>query len=176
MFTDIRENNLEIEAKYRLEGSLSEWVLHFEDILKIKPDIVDKEDIYYEINNFFFRIRKDREIYTCNFKEKTNRDSLEVNLENETVLHDISFWRIFISKMQAKTTYQKVKKGFSFLNKPFFLELVEVNALGVFAEIEYQGTFKPIEVIKKEMDEFTSFLKIPDSSLEERSYKELLNF
>lgn len=171
-----KENFLEIEVKYKLEGSLRKWAFHFEKLLKVAPEIVDKEDTYYEINNFFFRIRKDKEGYNCNFKEKTIQKGLEVNFERETEINDISFWGLFLKKANSKVLYKKTKKGFSFFKPPFFLELVEVNPIGIFAEIEYLETTNSILEIKKEIEDFVSFLQIPSSSLEEKPYKDLLNF
>lgn len=176
MFIDIKEeeNSWEIEAKYRLVGSLGKWVSHFEKILEVEPKIIDKEDIYYRINDFFFRIRKEGASYTCNFKEKSIQEGLEFNFEKETILCDISFWNLFLKKVKAEIIYKKTKKGFSYFKSPFLLELVEIEPIGLFAEIEYQGKKKSLTNIKKEFDIFIHTLGISPFSLEEKSYKDLL--
>ncbi len=154
-----------------------------------------KEDIYFfnPLINQSFRVRREvfnniddsiskKTVFTT--KEKIIVDGIEQNNEVEISLNYEKFEDsiLFFEKLGFSQTYKKEKSGYSFLfhyfNYPLHVELLQVDHLGWFFEIEF--------VVEEELDEdivnilvnnlykTLDIFKIPHSKIEKRYYSELL--
>ncbi|MGD1819531.1 MAG: hypothetical protein ACPKOI_06595 [Pleomorphochaeta sp.] len=169
-------------------------------LLRGSSDISDEKytekfDIYFfnPIVNQAFRVRKElkkqedtilskKTIYTV--KDKYIDNGIELNTEFEVDLgfDEFNSSIVFFDKLGFKESHRKEKKGYSFIyNKfdtPLHIELLEVNDLGWFFEIEF--------VVDDEIDEINSGklvnnlyetlekFKIPYSNIEKRYYSEMI--
>jgi predicted adenylyl cyclase CyaB len=147
----------------------------------------DKRDEYWSVGlaakassgrQFSFRLRSEPERNTVTYKEKTYRDRMEVNEEIEFVLGDRESFLAFLSKMGARPLYSKRKKGSLWRGKDGLqAELVQVEGLGYFLEVEIMMEQSPgwaLEEIREKLTEVLRRCGLDERSIEGRPYSQLL--
>ncbi|MFW5744350.1 MAG: hypothetical protein ACOC2D_13830 [Spirochaetota bacterium] len=70
------------------------------------------------------------------YKEKEVRDGVEVNLEREFGVDDAEAFVEFVTSFRCRETFAKVKEGLHFSHDGLTVELVHVEGLGDFLEVE----------------------------------------
>jgi adenylate cyclase, class 2 len=148
---------------------------------------VNKHDEYWSVplatsifpsSGFRVRVRKEPGKSTVTFKEKAYAGSLEVNQEVEFGILDSKAFEKFLEKMSAKPLYRKRKKGSLWTGEGGIVaELVEVEGLGLFLEVELLREEKVKLDIEKEKAALYDVIKkcgIAFEAVEPRPYSQLL--
>lgn len=109
------------------------------------------------------------------YKEKEVRDGVEVNLEREFGVDDAEAFVEFVTSFRCRETFAKVKEGLHFSHDGLTVELVRVEGLGDFLEVECVvaddgGHHETAERIRA----FVRELGIADERIESRPYMKLL--
>lgn len=186
----------EIELKAHVDNYCHLLSLLRDDEFIINEIFSEKYDVYFfnPIINQSFRVRKEitnnendniidkKTIYTV--KDKIIDQGIEQNTEIEIDLNynDFSSSILFFEKLGFKESHRKSKKGFSFIyNKyklPLHIELLEVNDLGWFFEIEFIAVD---DISKEDCDFLVNCLyktldnfNIPYSNIEKRYYSQMI--
>lgn len=134
-----------------------------------------------------FRVRSDGRRAYVTYKEKEVRDGVEVNLEREFGVDDAEAFVEFVTSFRCRETFAKVKEGLRFACDGLTVELVRVEELGDFLEVEYVvadgstedgSTGHAAETRHHETAErirtFVRELGIADERIESRPYMQLL--
>ena len=115
--------------------------------------------------------------YRVTFKEKTMRGLVEVNRETEFSVDSAESFRAFARKLGASVLYHKTKKGTAWKSGDVLAELVRVDGLGDFLEVETlrkdedpAGMQAAITSIRAVMER----CGLGDADIETRTYRELL--
>lgn len=155
----------------------------------------EKLDVYFfnPIKNLSFRVRQQvnidskgkiikNTVYTT--KDKIINEGIEQNIENEVELPygEFSSSLVFFNQLGFKESHRKKKKGFSFLFNKFendlHIELLEVNNLGWFFEIEFIVDEEINEIESKklvsELYKTLELFNIPVSNIEKRYYSQMI--
>ncbi|MFZ2781368.1 MAG: class IV adenylate cyclase [Rectinemataceae bacterium] len=147
---------------------------------------VDKADEYWGVPactepgaqpGFRFRIRTEGDLVRVTFKEKTLRGSIEVNRETEFDVVGHDQFRDFVRKTGAKPLYRKHKHGSCWRSGELLAELVEVDGLGIFLEIETmreKESASTLEEARTLLYDALGRCGLDTDSLEPRYYSELL--
>ena len=109
------------------------------------------------------------------YKEKEVRDGVEVNLEREFGVDDAQAFVEFVTSFRCRETFAKVKEGLHFSYDGLTVELVRVEGLGDFLEVECvvaddAGHDETAERIRA----FVRGLSIADERIEPQPYMKLL--
>lgn len=147
---------------------------------------VDKRDEYWSLpahagrlagEGLRFRVRTEPGFYRVTFKEKTMRGLVEVNRETEFSVDSAESFRAFARKLGASLLYRKTKKGSAWKSGDVLAELVRVDGLGDFLEVETlrkdedpAGMQAAITSIRAVMER----CGLGDADIETRTYRELL--
>jgi len=191
---------IEIELKAHIKDSEALKRLLFEKAEYLCS--FEKEDTYYfpsdnpDIPRSGVRLRGEsktlpdgtiRKTAYVTYKTKELRDGIEVNNEKEFEVCSSQYSPVIVFDEFLKMTglapgFSKHKKGWAFSKDGINAELLEVEKLGWFLEVEIvvndiesdavKGT--AIEEKKKQLLEFLSGLGIKKDSIESRYYSEML--
>ncbi len=124
-----------------------------------------------------FRLRMDGGKAVVTFKQKRNDGGIEVNRETEFEVSDAAAFTALVERIGCEPFYRKRKRGKAYEHDGCTIELVSVDGLGDFIEIERllerddpadvalaQGTIRTI----------LGMAGVPDGEIEGRSYSELV--
>ena len=140
------------------------------------------------------RIRREKQLMpdaseecrvVASFKSKEIKDGIEVNEEREFELRpggETANFEEFLRRMGLKEGFSKKKRGWVFSHEGINAELVEVEGLGYFVELEIlmdeanaaNGREESIAGAKKRLLDFLDSLGIERAAIESRFYSEML--
>lgn len=157
-----------VEARVR---TLCTWVREFR-----------KEDRYFRRSESSevetaFRLRLDGPSAVGNFKEKRERDGVEYNREREFHVDDADAFLELIGRIGCEQYAAKVKTGLEFRHGRITVELVHVDDLGDFLELEVLEPAPDYEAHARAAAEIRTLLErvgISVASIEPGSYVDLL--
>jgi len=124
-----------------------------------------------------FRLRSDGDHCVVTFKAKSVRSGMEFNLEHEFSVDDGEAFHTFATHIGFSQDAQKVKHGLSFSDGDLHVELVEIEGLGAFLEVEFVHDDGDEELHAEAGSRIREVLRIagiPDSRVEPRPYNQLL--
>jgi adenylate cyclase class 2 len=124
-----------------------------------------------------FRLREDDSTSTITFKTKTIRDGFEFNNEQEFHVDNPSAFVAFAHRLGFESDISKVKHGLSFTDHDLHLELVEIEGLGRFLEIEFVHADESEDLHKEAAERIKSVfesLPVDMKRIEDRPYNQLL--
>lgn len=129
-----------------------------------------------------FRIRREGGASVVTWKAKRREGGVEINREREFALPDPEAFIEFVQRLGCEPFYSKRKRGRRWtLDRPgggvLLIELLEVAGLGHFLEIEAllpEAEPGAVELARAELHDCLSRAGLPESSLESRTYSELL--
>ena len=176
----------EIELKAHITDSEALKLL-----LKRKAEYLSefvKQDTYwfFHENRRGLRIRKEKlkfpdgsekALSFATYKEKTVQDGIEINNEREFEVQPAEEFEEFLSRLGFKVSYTKQKRGWAFTYEGINAELLEVEGLGWFIELEILAGVNDASAIaegKKRLLGFLDSLGIKREAVESRFYSELL--
>ena len=145
--------------------------------------VIDRRDSYYTLLTPYgeraFRIRNQGTQVLCTTKERTVVENVEVNREMEFQITDPTSFRRFMKSMGAHLLIQKRKVGHSWRWGRYTVEVVEVEGLGGFIEIEClvaPPDYTPAQHthIVKEFYTLLDLLEIAPSQVEPQRYIDML--
>lgn len=174
---------LEIELKARVDdlGEVERKVALFARFVRR----FDKLDSYWHGPDWRFargtkgfRIRSDDGASIVTFKRKRNEGGIEINDETEFQVSDREAFLALVRRIGCEPFYEKRKAGAHYEFEGFTIELVSVPGLGDFIEIErvIPGDEDPslVAMIQGELKAVLARSGVPESSIEGRSYSELI--
>ncbi len=175
----------EVECKLTIQNS--EVALFTTRIEAYFPDAivseVHKEDLYYGLpdstNLFRIRVTTDGIVVTQKYKELRS-DGVEVNQETEFSVptEDLGALKQFFAKLGYLPVVEKKKIGNSWQKGTLTIELVEVEQLGWFIEIEKllddNASEREINGAIEQLSEIRNELGLSDYPLQGRYYSEML--
>jgi adenylate cyclase class 2 len=124
-----------------------------------------------------FRLRSDGDHCVVTFKAKSVRSGIEFNHEHEFSVDDGQAFHTFATHIGFSQDAEKVKRGLSFSDGDLHIELVEVEGLGAFLEVEFVNEDGDEELhaeAGRRIREVLRIAGIPDSRVESRPYNQLL--
>ena len=124
-----------------------------------------------------FRVRLDNGGAIVTFKDKSLRDRMEYNQEREFTVDDAEAFVELVERTGCRQYASKVKEGLEFRYGGLTVELVRVEELGEFVEIEVMEESGRAELHKRAAARIRAFLDligIDPSRIEQRSYVSLL--
>ena len=164
----------------------------------------EKEDTYYfpainhnsDIPKSGVRLRSDNKTFSygtkknavyVTYKTKEVRDGIEINEEKEFEVSSsqnckVKVFNEFLKIMGLKPGYSKRKKGWAFSKDGIYAELLEIEKLGWFLEMEIvvndidasYNNDATIDEKRKKLMGFLSELGIEKDAIESRYYSEML--
>jgi adenylate cyclase class 2 len=123
------------------------------------------------------RIRSENGEWICTHKEKTIRNGLEVNEENEFTLSDGPLLGRLLEKLGCRENLRKVKQGKSYSCRGLNVEVSDVRGLGLFVEAEKvleQAAPEDLDRWEKTIREFLAEIGVRDEDIESRPYSLML--
>jgi len=200
----LRYNNItlaiEIELKARVMDSEALRLLLFEKAQYLYS--FEKEDTYYfptdnsDIPKSGVRLRAESRNFSggaekktayVTYKTKEVRDGIEINDENEFEIRSTRnnagmVFDGFLKMMGLRPGYSKRKKGWAFSKDEINAELLQVEKLGWFLELEIvvddieapDNKDAIVEEKRKRLMDFLSNLGIEKDAIESRYYSEML--
>jgi adenylate cyclase class 2 len=171
---------VELKARVRDRGAVEARVASFARFLRN----FDKSDEYWHGPDWRFargtkgfRLRMDGGKAVVTFKQKRNDGGIEVNRETEFEVSDASGFKALVGRIGCEPFYKKRKVGAAYEHEGCTIELVNVEGLGDFIEIERlvedddpsdialaQGTIRTV----------LAMAGVADGEIEGRSYSELV--
>jgi adenylate cyclase class 2 len=144
-----------------------------------------KEDTYFRAPRGSFlalsgagvRVRRENGQWECTFKEKTLRDGLEVNEENEFSLSDGALFMDLLEKLGCTRTIVKVKTGRRYSCRGLNVEISDVKTLGLFVEAEKvleAASEEDMAAWEKTIRRFFADIGIREPDIEARPYSVML--
>lgn len=124
-----------------------------------------------------FRLRRDNDGVVVTFKEKRPRNGVEYNREREFGVGDAEAFLELVERIGCVEYASKVKTGLEFRSDGMTVELVRVDGLGSFLEIEIIEQTSDTAVHEQAALRIRSFLRgtgISADRIEELSYVNLL--
>ncbi|MCL2319848.1 MAG: class IV adenylate cyclase [Treponema sp.] len=117
------------------------------------------------------------------FKSKEVKDGIEINEEREFEVNPVQEFEELLRRMMIKPGAGKRKQGWAFYRNGITIELLKVDGLGWFVELEILAPPLPAAASREEtlteaktrLIAFLDELGIPRESIESRSYLSLLN-
>jgi adenylate cyclase class 2 len=195
---------VEIELKAHVQNN-AQKIVALKSLLSEKAEYVcafEKEDIYYfplspsDIPRSGIRLRGEsrtlpdgtvKKAAYVTYKTKEVRDGIEINNEKEFEVcslqcSPVMLFDEFLKMAGLEHGFSKCKKGWAFSKDGINAELLEVEKLGWFLEMEIlvndaandKETAMIIEEKKKQLMDFLSDLGIEKSAIESRYYSEML--
>ena len=115
------------------------------------PRPVLKEDIYYTADGRFprlerIRLRHSGEDWILTFKDKNLEGETEINREYETMIGSFEVLDELLKRFGCRYLVDKKKRGLLFQWGVLTIELVEVDGLGTFLEVERVGEQDELEI------------------------------
>jgi len=167
-----------------IEVEIKAWV---QDVNRLRENIqaiaefqnsYEKRDTYFSCSRQdtpLFRIRREAETNTVNYKQKERADGIEVNREHEFQVDDAEAFINFCEYLEYKVYIEKHKQGELYTFENVGIELSLVEGLGWFVEIEilvdHQSKVTPA---RNKLREVLQALSVPENKIEPRYYYELL--
>ena len=142
-----------------------------------------KKDVYYKTPSnkkkrvYEVRVRNDGERTYVTFKDKIIEDGIEVNKEREFNVSDADTFEIFINKLGCVPFIKKTKTGRLYDKDGLNIELVEVEGLGSFIEIEKiikSSDPDEIEIARVQVLARLQLFNIQEDKIESRYYIDML--
>jgi len=171
---------IEVEAKIRISNP----AIFRTKIRKIArfANRERKIDDYYTLENLkrypmkSLRIRKIRDIYEVNFKERLSYlKGIHAKNEREFILSDVEPFLDLIRYFGFKKWLRKEKLSETYeINKNFHIEVNYVKNLGWFLEVEYLCEKKDINMARKKVLEIIEQLDIRKEQIEKTGYTKML--
>ncbi len=124
-----------------------------------------------------FRVRNDNDSIVVTYKVKRNESGIEINKETEFSVSDMDVFLAFIRRIGCEPFYQKKKTGSSYKYEDYLIELLTVEGLGDFIEIEkLEEREEPdnLPIVLGTLKSILSRSGIDASEIEARSYSELI--
>ena len=124
-----------------------------------------------------FRLRRDNDGVVVTFKEKRPRNGVEYNREREFSVDDAEVFLELVERIGCVEYASKIKTGLEFRFDGMTVELVRIDGLGSFLEIEIIEHTLNTAVHEQAALRIRSFLRttgISEDRIEERSYVSLL--
>jgi len=124
-----------------------------------------------------FRIRSDDNKSLVNFKNKRTEAGIEINQETEFEVSDGDAFVALVKRIGCEPFYCKHKRGSAWSYNGFLVELVDVEGLGHFIEIEFlldSDDAAAIALAQGELKRILRLAGVPESDIEARGYSELL--
>lgn len=125
----------------------------------------------------YFRIRIDGTKAYVTFKEKETRHGMERNLEREFTVDDAAAFVHLMERVGCYEAFAKVKEGLHFADGGLTVELVHVEELGDFLEVEFVHADDDDELHERAAAQIRRFFAdagIPDDRVEAEPYMKLL--
>lgn len=145
---------------------------------------VDKRDSYWHGPDWRpqrgtkgFRVRSEGDTFVVTFKTKQLEDGIEVNHEREFEISDADIFQEFVLRIGCEPYYKKRKTGSAYEYKGMTLEILEIEGLGAFLEIERLLDVESAPAIAAARDELKAALglaEVSESAIEERTYSEMI--
>ncbi|ORC31805.1 hypothetical protein B4O97_16800 [Marispirochaeta aestuarii] len=145
---------------------------------------VSKDDVYYETDGRFpglntLRLRKSGAKWILTYKDKSLEDGTEINREHETVVEEFEVIDELLRRFGCRKFLEKKKRGLLFSHEDLVIELVHVESLGTFLEIEKvlpvdTLELAGIEAAKKEILAVFDAVGIGRDRIEGRYYSDML--
>lgn len=169
---------IEVELKARVEEP--------EDVERLLEgrcgpgEEIDKADEYFRgppPARQAVRLRQTGETVVCTFKDKTISAGIEVNREHEFSVSDLATARELLERLGCVAVIQKHKRGLRFAQDEMVFELVHVEHLGWFLEIEVvlpNGRERRIEDARAKLRRTIHELGIHDEAIESTPYTTML--
>jgi adenylate cyclase, class 2 len=124
-----------------------------------------------------FRLRKDDGKAVVTFKRKTYLEGMEVNNETEFEVSDPDAFNALAERLDCERYYSKHKRGTAYGYDSCTIELVTVDGLGAFIEIECLIEGEDTALVNEAKARVRSILAkagVPESRIEGRGYSELI--
>lgn len=124
-----------------------------------------------------FRIRSDDGRSVVNFKTKRTDSGIEINRETEFEVSDREAFLALVQRIGCEPFYEKQKSGTAWQYGDYLIELVFVNGLGHYIEIERLLEVEDPAAIALAQGELKRILKqagVAETDIEARGYSELL--
>jgi adenylate cyclase class 2 len=171
---------IELKARVRDKAAVEQRVESFARFLRN----FDKSDEYWHGPDWRFsrgtkgfRLRKDGEKALVTFKQKRNDGGIEINKETEFEVSDSAGFEALVQRIGCEPFYNKRKTGKAYDYDGCTVELVRVEGLGDFIEIErLLEKDEPAEIALAQgsIRAILSMSGVPEGEIEGRSYSELI--
>jgi len=174
---------MEIELKARLDNpaAVEACVVSFARYVRT----FDKSDEYWHGRGWRdargtkgFRLRKDNGTSVVTFKQKTCLDGMEVNKETEFEVSDAEAFYALVLRLDCEPYYRKRKHGTAYEYQGCTIELLEVDGLGHFIEIERLIESNDNVEVAKAKELVRSILAkagVSDEQIEARTYSAMIS-
>ncbi len=177
-----------IQIAMRYEVELKAWVEDWDSLetrLRARCEFIrefQKSDRYFRSpvgteQDTSFRLRRDNAGVAVTFKEKRPRNGVEYNREREFGIGDAEAFLELVERIGCVEYASKIKTGLEFRSDGMTVELVRVDGLGSFLEIEIIEDTSDAAVHEEAALKIRAFLGrtgISEDRIEERSYVSLL--
>ncbi|MFO7731242.1 MAG: class IV adenylate cyclase [Spirochaetia bacterium] len=167
-----------------IEVEMKAWVQELERLRENIRAIAEFQNLYEKRDTYFsrpqqeiplFRIRREADSNTVNYKQKERTDGIEVNREHEFQVDDADAFIKFCEYLEYGVYIEKHKQGELYSFENVGIELSFVEGLGWFVEIEilvdHQSEVSPA---REKLREVLQALNVPEDKIEPRYYYELL--
>jgi adenylate cyclase class 2 len=173
---------IEIELKARLRNpeEVRDRVVGF----AVHVREFDKTDAYWHGPEWRFargtkgfRLRADGDKSIVTFKAKRNEGSIEINHETEFEVSDPHAFTALVERIGCEPFYCKHKTGSAYAFDGFTIELVKVDGLGDFIEVEKlldSDDPESVAVVLGGLKGILARAGVPESDIEGRGYSELI--
>ena len=124
-----------------------------------------------------FRLRIDGDHALCTLKHKRMKAGLEINREIEFAVGDAGAFREFAAALGCRHKIDKRKVGDLYRYDDLTVELVRVEGLGLFLEVEQlleNPTPQQCRLSEKAIRAFFSTMQLPSEAIEPRRYIDML--
>ncbi len=172
----------------RYEVELKAWVAEWEAMEAKLRETCEFIREFHKSDRYFrnpvgaerdtsFRLRRDDDGAVVTFKEKRPRDGVEYNREREFSVDDADAFLELAERVGCIEYASKIKTGLEFQSDGMTIELVRVDGLGSFLEIEIIENTSDAAVHERAALKIRAFLGrtgISEDQIEERSYVDLL--
>lgn len=175
---------IEIELKARVADVQA--VAARLDAFMTPAGTVDKRDEYWSLpaigsrsseEYLRFRLRTESGSFHVTFKEKTMRGTVEVNRETEFAVDGDEAFKAFARRLGASVLYEKRKTGSAWRSGDVLAELVQVDGLGAFLEVETMRADEDPESMRTAISSIREVIErcgLGTADIEPRTYRELL--
>lgn len=170
-----------------MEIEIKAWV---DDTVEVEENLrslygdplpVHKEDIYYTADDRFpllntLRLRRSGGKWIFTYKDKSIEERTEVNREHETLVESFEVMDEFLKRIGCRYYLEKKKQGLLFSSGGLTIELVEVEGLGTFLEVEKVLPEDKVDVesVRAELLAVFDRAGIPRRRIEARYYSDML--
>ncbi len=171
---------IELKARLRDKAAVEEKVASFATFMRN----LDKADEYWHGPDWRFvrgtkgfRLRMDEQKAIVTFKQKRNDGGIEINNETEFEVSDAKAFKSLVERIGCEPFYRKRKIGKAYEFEGCTIEIVEVEGVGGFIEIErllQVDDPEAIAIAQGTLRTILSMAGVPASEIEGRSYSELV--